>query len=168
MRIKRLNDERVADRGSVLMLIPAGFLVVIILAALAVDSAATYLAQQQLHDALAAAANDAVTAGVSNSSFYSSGAVRLDPSLVGRAVCLSMAAQSDQNLHGLRLWMAVDGATVTLQGTASVEAVFGRAIPGFGRRHVKADAQAVVTGRQLVAPPSPTVSPGPLVPLNCL
>jgi hypothetical protein len=150
------------------MLVPAGFLVVIILAALAVDSAATYLAQQQLHDTLAAAANDAVTAGVSNSSFYSTGAVRLDPALVGQAVCLSMAAQSDHNLHDLRLWMAVDGAAVSLRGTASVDAVFGRAIPGFGRRHVKAAAQAVVTGRPLVASSSPTVSAGPLVPLNCL
>jgi hypothetical protein len=131
-----MNRPPLSERGSVLMLVPAGFLVLIILAALAVDSAAAYLGQQQLHDSLAAAANDAVTAGLSNQSFYANGAVVLDPSAVGRVVCLTVAAQSDSDLHGLILQMAVDGASVRLEGTATVDAVFGRAIPGFGQRHV--------------------------------
>ena len=140
-----MNRPPLSERGSVLMLVPAGFLVLIILAALAVDSAAAYLGQQQLHDSLAAAANDAVTAGLSNQSFYANGAVVLDPSAVGRVVCLTIAAQSDSDLHGLILRMAVEGASVRLEGTATVDAVFGRAIPGFGQRHVKADVRAVVT-----------------------
>jgi hypothetical protein len=155
-----------SERGSVLMLVPAGFLVLIILAALAVDSAAAYLGQQQLHDSLVAAANDAVTAGLSNQSFYSSGAVVLDPSTVGRVVCLTVAAQSDSDLHGLTVRMAVDGASVRLEGNATVDAVFGRAIPGFGQRHVKADVQAVVTGHPLAAPNGTGLS-SPLVPLTC-
>ena len=53
------------------MLVPAGFLILITLAALAVDSVATYLAQQQLHDSLVVAANHAVSAGLSNQAFYS-------------------------------------------------------------------------------------------------
>jgi hypothetical protein len=154
------------ERGSVLMLVPAGFLVLIILAALAVDSAATYLGQQQLHDSLVAAANDAVTAGLSNRSFYSNGAVVLDPGAVGRVVCLTIAAQSDNDLHGLTVRMAVDGASVRLQGTATVEAVFGRAIPRFGHRHVRADVRAVVTG-QPIAASNGTGLLGPLVPLTC-
>jgi hypothetical protein len=117
-----------------MMLVPAGFLVLMMLGALAVDSAATYLAQQQLRDSLTAAANDAVTAGLSNRSFYSSGALTLDPSQAAVFVCLSVSAQADQDLHNVRLWMAVDGAAIRLEGTATVDAVFGRAIPGFGER----------------------------------
>jgi hypothetical protein len=155
------------ERGSVLMLVPAGFLVLIVLAALAVDSAATYLGQQQLHDSLVAAANDAVTAGLSNQSFYSNGAVVLDSSAVGRVVCLTVAAQSDSDLHGLTVRMAVDGASVRLEGTATVDAVFGRAIPGFGHRHVKADVRAVVAGHPLTASNGTGVL-SPLVPLTCV
>ena len=132
-----------------LMLVPAGFLVLIILAALAVDSASAYLGQQQLHDSLVAAANDAVTAGLSNQSFYGRGAVTIDPAAAGRAACVSMAAQSESDLHGVQIWMAVDGDALHLEGTATVEAVFGRAIPRFGRRHVAAQVTAVVTGRPL-------------------
>jgi hypothetical protein len=148
------------------MLVPAGFLVLITLAALAVDSAATYLAQRQLHDSLVAAANDAVTAGLSNQSFYIQGAVSIDPAAAGRVVCLTLAAQSDSNLHQRRLWMAVNGPAIRLRGTAMVNAVFGRAIPGFGQRHVKADVQAVVTGGAL-AGSNTTTSSAPLLPLTC-
>jgi hypothetical protein len=147
------------------MLVPAGFLVLVALAALAVDSAATYLAQQQLHDSLSAAANDAVTAGLSNQSFYSGGAVSIDAGAAGRVVCLTVAAQSVSNLHGLRLRMAVNGSAIRLQGTATVHAVFGRAIPGFGPRHIKADVEAVVTAQAVAS--HRTAPPAPLVPLTC-
>jgi hypothetical protein len=149
-----------------LILVPAGFLILVTLAALAVDSAADYLAQQQLHDSLAAAANDAVTAGLSNQSFYSAGAVSIDAGAAGRVVCLAVAAQSDRDLHGLQLWMAVNRTAIRLRGTATVDAVFGRAIPGFGRRHITAEVQAVVTGRALVTPNQGT-QPAPLATLIC-
>jgi hypothetical protein len=156
----------ITERGSVLMLVPAGFLVLVILAALAVDSAATYLGQQQLHDSLVAATNDAVTAGLSSPSFYSNGAVVLDPNAVGRAVCLSVAAQSDTDLHAVQLSMAVNGPAVRLEGRATVDAVFGRVIPGFGHRRVRADVEAVVTGHSL-GESGGTATFGPLVPLAC-
>ena len=162
----RLRSRASNERGSVLMLVPAGFLILVTLAALAVDSANDYLAQQQLHDSLAAAANDAVTAGLSNQTFYSAGAVSIDSGAAGRVVCLTVAAQSDQELRGLQLRMAVNHTAVRLQGTATVDAVFGRAIPGFGRRHVTAEVQAVVTGRALTAPDQAT-QPAPLAPLIC-
>jgi hypothetical protein len=148
------------------MLVPAGFLILVTLAALAVDSAATYLAQQQLHDSLIAAANDAVSAGLSNQDFYAHGAVSIDPQAAGRVVCLTVAAQSDNNLHGVQLRMAVNATAIRLVGTATVDAVFGRAIPGFGRRRVKAEVQAVVTGQPLAVANQNAV-PGPLLPLTC-
>jgi hypothetical protein len=147
--------------------VPAGFLVLIILGALAVDSAAAYLGQQQLHDSLEAAANDAVTVGVSNRDFYANGSIVIDPTVAGRTVCLDIASQSDQDLHGIQVWMAVDGAAVRLSATATVDAVFGRALPGFGRRHVRAEAAAVVTGHAL-APHTPSAAQAPMIPLTCV
>jgi expansin (peptidoglycan-binding protein) len=156
------------DRGSVLALIPAGFLVLMILGALAVDSAATYLAQRQLRDSLTAASNDAVTAGLSRSSFYSGGAITLDPGRAAQVVCLSVSAQADQDLHDVRLWMAVQGAALRVQGTATVDAVFGRAIPGFGVRHVRASTTAVAaTGPGAAGEASSPPSADALRPIAC-
>jgi hypothetical protein len=148
------------------MLIPAGFLVLILLAALAVDSAAAYLGQQQLHDALEAAANDAVTAGLSDRVFYSHGAVVINPALAARTVCLDIASQSDHDLHAIQVWMAVDGPALRLRATATVEAVFGRAVPGFGQRHVAAEAAAIVAGHATGAN-APSASNAPMAQLSC-
>jgi hypothetical protein len=152
------------DRGSVLALVPAGFLVLILLGALAVDSAVTYLGQQRLHDTLAAAATDAATAGIDNGSFYRSGRVVLDPAQVARTVCLSVRAQNQSGLLDLRLWVAVDGNRVGLEGTATVDAVFGRAIPGLARRQVRADVSAVAADAPVQTAPS---APAAFEPLSC-
>jgi hypothetical protein len=157
-----------ADRGSALALVPAGFLVLIILGALAVDSAATYLAQRQLRDSLTAAANDAVTAGLSSSSFYSRGALTLDPGRAAQVVCLSVSAQADEDLHDVQLWMAVQGDAIRLAGAADVDAVFGRAIPGFGLRHVRASTTAVAaTGPGPAGASSSPPAPAALQPIAC-
>jgi uncharacterized membrane protein len=50
------------QRGSTLVLMPAGLLVVLILASIAVDMAIVQLRQRQAHDLASAAANDAATA----------------------------------------------------------------------------------------------------------
>jgi hypothetical protein len=140
------------EEGSVLALVPAGFLVLMVLAALAVDSAVAYLGQEQLHDALSAAANDAVTAALDNDSFYGSGVIALDQTGAGRSVCLSVLAQNASALHGLQVWMAVDGDSVHLEGQAQVDSVFGRVIPGFGHRTVRATAAAVAAEGPAASP----------------
>jgi len=124
--------------------VPAGFLVLILLSALAVDSAVMYLGQQRLHDALSAAANDAVAAAVDNQAFYSSGSLSLDPATVSRVVCRSVSAQGDAGLHNLRIAVSISGVAVRLSGSATVDAVFGRAIPGFGQRSVRSSAGATL------------------------
>jgi hypothetical protein len=152
------------ERGSVLALVPAGFLVLILLAALAVDSAVTYLGQQQLHDTLAAAATDSATAAIDNGSFYRSGSVVLDPAQVARTMCLSLGAQNQSGLHNLRVWLAVDGNQVAVEGTATVNAVFGRIVPGLARRRVRARVSAVATNGPVR---TELTAPTPLVPLSC-
>lgn len=133
------------EAGSVLALIPAGFLVLILLGALAVDSAVAYLGQQQLHDALSAAANDAVGAGVDDRAFYRQGIVVLDPAAVEQTVCASIAAQGDTGLHQLTVQVSVSGDSVLVTGSASVDGVFGRALPGFGTRSVRSSASATLS-----------------------
>lgn len=154
--------------GSVLALVPAGFLVLILLAALAVDSAVAYLGQQQLHDALSAAVNDAVTAGLDNAAFYRSGSLRLDPASVASTVCASVEAQADSGLHDVSLAVAISGSSVRLIGTATVDAVFGRAIPGFGRRTVSSSARASLESGPVSGPiPAGGALAGPVRPLSC-
>lgn len=131
------------ERGSALALVPAGFLVLVLLGAMAVDSAVTYLGQQQLHDALTAAANDAAGAAIDNSAFYRSGRVVLDPSTTAGVVCESITAQHFSQLRDIRVWVATGGREIEVQATAVVDGVFGRAIPGFASRTVRAEVHAV-------------------------
>lgn len=146
------------------MLVPAGFLILMLFAAIAVDSAGAYLAQRQLTDTLAAAANDAATAGLSNSSYYGHGAVVVDPQSAASVVCAAVAAQGDGDLHSLALEMGVAGPVVTLRGTADVDATFGRIIPHFGTRRISAQVDA--EARQRPARPDPSAAPA-LVPIDC-
>lgn len=136
--------KRKPEDGSALALVPAGFLVLILLAALAVDSAAAYLGQQQLHDSLSAAANDAVAAAVDNRAFYTRGVVAVDAGQAARVVCTSMAAQKTSQLRSVRLSMRLAGVSLELQASATVDMVFGRALPGLGRRTVSSRAAAVL------------------------
>jgi hypothetical protein len=151
------------EAGSALMLVPAGFLVLMLLAALTVDSAAAYLGQRQLSDAIAAAANDAATAGLDNSAFYQHGAVTLDPATTVVAVCQSMAAQGDSGLHDVRLAVGVSGAEVEITATANVRAVFGAFVPGFASRPVAAE----VTADAQQGPASVNVRAPVLEPITC-
>lgn len=52
------------DRGSVLFLFPAAFLIVLVLGSIAIDAGAAFLRQRELAVAADAAANDAVTLAV--------------------------------------------------------------------------------------------------------
>jgi len=61
------------DRGSVLMLVPAGLLIVLIMASIAVDMSLVQLRQRQAHDLAAGAANDAATAAADRGRLRSGG-----------------------------------------------------------------------------------------------
>jgi hypothetical protein len=66
-RHKRPRRARLTgDRGSILLLVPAAFLVVMILASIAVDMSLVHLRQRQAHDLASSAANDVVTAGANH------------------------------------------------------------------------------------------------------
>ena len=62
--------DGVRQRGSVLLLFPAAVLIVLVLSAITVDSSIAFLAQRELANATAAAANDAASRAVDGQAFY--------------------------------------------------------------------------------------------------
>lgn len=65
--------EADGEAGSTLLLVPSAVLVLFLLTALAVDAAAAFLAQRELADACAGAANDAAAAALDVDRLYRSG-----------------------------------------------------------------------------------------------
>lgn len=134
--------------GSALILVPAGVLILVILAALALDSALVYLGQRQLANAAASAASDGAGA-ISNPSFYGSGSIVLDPS---RAIQSAAASVATQEFSGIHLVgppsISVDGVQVCVSLHASVPHLLGRIIPGIPHdTTVSARATATAAGQ---------------------
>lgn len=134
------------DRGSALLLMPAAVLVVLVLGAIAVDSAVAFLAERDLAGAAAAAANDAVTAAMDEAALRGGTDYSLDRALVESVVARSL------DLRGLPavtdVAVAVDGVEVRVTVSAEAPLVFAPTIPGAPDTvAVSATASAVATSR---------------------
>lgn len=149
------------------MLVPAGFLILMLLGALAVDDGAVYLGQRDLSSSVEAAANDAAGAALANGAFYGQGAIQIDPAQAATVVCQDMAAQGGNDLLDVSVSMAVVGPALFVQAHAQVQAVFGRSIPGFARRVVSAEAVAIAARDAGGAAPSFPAA-GAFLPLACM
>jgi hypothetical protein len=139
---------RLSERGSVLMLMPAAVLVVLVLAAIAVDSAVVFLGEREAASLASAAANDAATAALREDAFRETGAFVLDEDQARRIVRSTLEASSSElDLLGQPDVALVDvngepAVTVTIRGT--VDYIFAKAIPGTDDRAVvEASATAV-------------------------
>jgi len=136
------------ERGSALVLVPAGFVLLLVLAGIAVDAAVSFLGEREVADAAAAAANDAVVLGLDEPGFYSSGYRKLVPARVATAVQRVEAARAAGAVEDLvlvpRIDPAADGVpTVTVTASATVDLVITPAVvPGLGSRAVDAVATA--------------------------
>ena len=135
------------------MLVPAAVLVLIALAAIAVDSAIVLLAQRQAGDVAAAAANDAAGAAVSERAFYGGGTVDIDPARATQLVADAVAARGT----GLDLVgppaVVVSGRQVCVTVQARVRYLFSPAVPGAPRtRTVTARAAATAVEGQGAVP----------------
>ena len=145
--------------GSALVLVPALVLVVAILAALVVDSAGVWLGQRQLQAAAETAATDAASA-VSQSAFYTAGAVELDPAAATTAALdsLGTAQWSGIQLLGSPV-IEVSGRVVCVRLVGAVHPVIGPDLPGLGAAStVTATARATAT--PVGAGPSGAAEPG--------
>jgi Flp pilus assembly protein TadG len=146
------------ERGSTLLLFPAAVLIMVALAAITVDSAIGFLAQRELVNATAAAANDAATEALSDTSFYQGNRVELSASAVEGVAVDRVRRLIDQGRHhGLAVQAeAVPPSgpgcawTVRVSASSRVDELFGRAMPGSsGEVAVRATSEA-----------SPRQSPG--------
>ena len=132
---KRRGDTRRRvrgnDRGSSLMLVPAGVLVVVLLGAVTIDLSAAHLAQRRLVQVTERAADDA--AGMlDRDSVRAGGPVRTNPAQARQLAQMHLASLDVPGLQ--RRWadMSVSpgGNEVSVRSGATVQRLFGRGLPG--------------------------------------
>ena len=143
------------ERGSALILMPAAVLVVMVLGAIAVDSARLFLAHRALGDAAASAANDVAAAALDEAAFYRSGGdLRIDPARAQQVATAAVTARAPAGPAWDPPTVVVAGRQVCVTVRATVEPLFARAVPGAGTpRVITARASATAVGG--VAGPAP-------------
>jgi hypothetical protein len=123
------------ERGSALLLIPAGFVAFLVLAALAFDQSRLFAVRRQLIDVAASAANDAVAAAVDQGAYRAGDGGALAPRLaVNRAETEVAAALAARGLDDVRWTVAVDDGggppRVVVRLEADLSTLFARIAPG--------------------------------------
>jgi hypothetical protein len=117
------------DRGSALMLMPAGLLIVLVLASIAVDMSLVHLRKREAFELAAAAANDAAAAGADQGRLRS-GSYVLDLD-VTRAVVDDALAASELAPHLAEPpVVTVTEAGVRVELAVEAEYVFAGIVPG--------------------------------------
>jgi Flp pilus assembly protein TadG len=147
-------EARRRERGSTLLLFPAALLIMVALAAMTVDSAIAFLAQRELVNATAAAANDAATEALSDRSFYEGNRVELSASGVEAVAVARIRALVDEARHHdltVRAEAVPPAAagcawTVRVSASSRVDELFGKAMPGSSGQ-VAVHAQSVASPR---------------------
>lgn len=143
------------ERGSTLLLFPAALLIMLALAAMAVDSAIAFLAQRELVNATAAAANDAATEALSDRAFYQGDRIELSPGAVETVAedrvrrLVDPARHHDLTVHADAVPPAAPGCawTVSVSASSRVDELFGRGLPG-STRTVAVKARSTASPRQ--------------------
>lgn len=155
-----LSRRSPLDRASAVVFVPAAVLILLMLGALAVDLTVAYLGRHQLDDAAAAAANDAVTAGLDLDAFDADGRYQLDEATVDAVVVRSLAARHDPVVdralaeHTVTVVVVPSSdvsrpVQVTVTIRSRVDLVFMKAVPGVSSTMgvtATATATAVVEG----------------------
>lgn len=116
------------DRGSVLMLMPAAVLIVLLLGAIAVDSAIVYLGQRQAYNVAFDAANDAAGAGFDAGIARESGEIVYSPDRVEAIAAEAVAASSISDLRLVST--SIDGDEVAVTVEIDIDHLF---VQAFGR-----------------------------------
>lgn len=106
-------------RGSVLMLMPVAVLIVLLLGAIAVDSAIVYLGQRQARNVAFDAANDAAGAGLDLDAARTSGEIVYDPDRVRAIAAQAVAAAGIDDLELVSAVPDGDGVVVTVRRTVA-------------------------------------------------
>lgn len=127
----RAARVRGGERGSTLMLVPAGFLVVVIMASIAIDMAIVQLRQRQASDFASSAANDAATAAADElRQTGGHGVVRIDPGAALDLVRRELAASELAPLVVRGPSVRVSGNHIDVSVSVRANYVFAKALPG--------------------------------------
>ena len=119
------------DRGSVLILMPVGVLIVLLLGAIAVDLTTVQLRRQQAVEAAASAANDAVTFGLDEDALRAGRGYRLDPRRVRQVVLRSLEDQGvADELVEAPVVTEPTPTSVRVELVLRADYVFARSLPG--------------------------------------
>ena len=121
------------DRGTALLLAPAGLLILLVLAAISFDLALAFQGKRHLVELAEAAANDAVSAGLDEARIRADGTYCLDPVRVARSVAATIGAgPGDARVVSIEVPAPAGGcataASITLEARSPYP--FGRAVPG--------------------------------------
>lgn len=132
------------------MLAPAGFLILLLLASISVDSAIAYMGKRQLENAVAAAANDAATVAIPNGlqdgSLQQGETARPNPDRARQLATESVLRGYSGGLSVQNVDVSLDGQTVTVAASGEVQYIFAKAIPGV-KHSQKVRAQSAATVR---------------------
>lgn len=139
--------KRRADGGSVLALFPAAFLIVLLLGAIAVDSALLFLRQREAATAVGDAANDVVTSALAERALRRDTASGvLDPARA-RAVVRDRLTLAGLDDDLVALDVRTGDGSVAVRATFGVDRFFLPIVPGTSARTVTvgAGARLVIT-----------------------
>lgn len=141
--MRGVNARGGADEcGSVLMLLPAGVLILLVLAAATVDAAVAFMGQREAAALSSRAASDVTVAAADAEAFYTDGGVlRIDQSRLAQAAEATVADGASPLLEVTGVEAScddVDGLRVTVRVTGEVEVVFAPAVAELNRWEVTA------------------------------
>ena len=135
MRAERPDRRQRAERGSALLLIPAAFVALLVLGAIAVDQSMVFASRRELIDVAASAANDAAAVALDQSAYRGSAAPTMSLARAEAAVGEALAARGrDDVVASVRIDDADDGPRVVVRLEVELRSVFARLAPGGYRR----------------------------------
>ncbi|HKY14891.1 MAG TPA: pilus assembly protein TadG-related protein [Microthrixaceae bacterium] len=117
------------ERGSTLLLFPAGILVVMLLSAIAVDLTVVHTARRELQRAVNAATDDAA-ALLDLDRLYSDGAIAIDLADARRSVEADLAALPGIRVVSTSVVAGPEADRIEVRVVGEVDHIFGRALPG--------------------------------------
>lgn len=132
--MRRDRQQRWPERGSALLLVPAGLLIVILLGAVAFDVSRLYVARRELVDIAASAASDAAARAIDPAPYRAGGELRWSQARAEVAVreALDRRGVAGQVRAAVALVPAPDGPRVEVVLESDVRWLFARGLPGGG------------------------------------